>query len=207
MKQTAPDPLAFFGQIKWLDGRDLLDTIEPYRREFLRRALYTFRDDGSPLYNLVLSGRGKTNNKTTDLVLASFYRLLAWDSPNGNDIKILANDLEQSGDDLQLAKKLVAANPRLSKEVAVLQRGIRRKDNRGEIRILPAQDALGSHGKTSSMNGFDEVHGYRTWDIFEALAPDPTRVDALTWITSYDTIYNSPGVPLFDMKARGCCWR
>jgi hypothetical protein len=30
--------------------------------------------------------------------------------------------------------------------------------------------------------------------------PDPTRADALTWITSYDTIYNSPGIPLFDFK-------
>ena len=86
---------------------------------------------------------------------------------------------------------------------AQLARGIRHKDGRGEIRILPARDALGSHGKTASLNAFDEVHGYRDWDIFEALAPDPTRVDALTWVTSYDTIFNSPGVPLFDMKARG----
>ena len=39
--------------------------------------------------------------------------------------------------------------------------------------------------------------------MFEALAPDPTRQDTLTWITSYDTIYNSAGIPLFDMKQIG----
>ena len=39
-----------------------------------------------------------------------------------------------------------------------------------------------------------------TWGLFEALAPDPTRPDALTWIASYDTIWSTPGVPLFDLK-------
>jgi hypothetical protein len=60
--------------------------------------------------------------------------------------------------------------------------------------------------------GFDEVHGYKNYDLFEALAPDPTRPDTLTWITSYDTIWNSPGIPLFHPEEerkegsdRGCC--
>ena len=39
--------------------------------------------------------------------------------------------------------------------------------------------------------------------MLEALAPDPTRTDALRWITSYDTIYNTAGVPLFDLKQVG----
>jgi hypothetical protein len=43
----------------------------------------------------------------------------------------------------------------------------------------------------------------RDWNLLEALQPDPTRPDALTWITSYDTIYNVPGVPLFDLKKIG----
>ncbi|MGX5846930.1 hypothetical protein ACWGTO_07610 [Mesorhizobium sp. PL10] len=201
---TSPSPIDFFARLNWIDGRPLMDTIEPYRREFMMRALYTLRDDGSPLYNLVLSGRAKKNNKTTDLVLASFYRLLIWDSSHGNDVNILANDEDQAGDDLKLAKKLIDANPlTLGREVNALTKGIRRRDNRGEIRILPARDALGAHGKTASLNAYDEIHGYRNWDIFEALAPDPTRADALQWITSYDTIYSSPGVPLYDLKQLG----
>src|SRR4029077_1816811 len=51
--------------------------------------------------------------------------------------------------------------------------------------------------------GYDEVHSYRTHDVFEALSLDPTRPDALMWITTYDTIYNTPGVPLVDFKALG----
>ena len=104
----------------------------------------------------------------------------------------------------QLGKKLVQANPKtLGRELAISQKGIGRKDGRGSMRVLPSRDAIGSHGKTAIFIGFDEIHGYKTWDIFEALAPDPTRRDALTWITSYDTIYNAPGVPLYDMKAAG----
>jgi phage terminase large subunit-like protein len=202
--RPGPPPLDFYSRLFWIDGRPLLDTMEPYRRDLLMRALWTFREDGTPLYNLVLSGRAKKNHKTTDLVLAGLYRLLMWASPAGNDGYILANDEEQAGDDLGLAKKLVAINPgTLGSEVKVLSKSLVRKDGGGSLRILPANDVTGAHGKTASFIGFDEIHGYRNHDIFEALAPDPTRADALIWITSYDTIYNAPGVPLYDYKARG----
>jgi hypothetical protein len=62
---------------------------------------------------------------------------------------------------------------------------------------------VGLHGKTSIFTGFDEIHGYRNYDLFEALAPDPTRTNTLTWITSYDTIWSSAGIPLSDYKACG----
>ena len=75
-----------------------------------------------------------------------------------------------------------------------------RRDGRGTLAILPARDVMGAHGKTYLFVGFDEIHGYRDWAMFEALAPDPTRPDALTWIATYDTIWSTPGVPLFDLK-------
>lgn len=193
-------PLDFFGGLKWIDGRPLVDTMEPYRRDLMTRALFTFRPDGTPLYNMVLSGRAKKNWKTADLILAGFYRLLLWDSAQGNDAFILANDEDQAGDDLTLAKKIVAAKPVLSRELVILQKEILRKDDMGSMKILPARNVLGAHGKTAIFIGFDEIHGYKDWGLFEALAPDPTRVDTLTWITSYDTIYNRPGIPLHDLK-------
>jgi hypothetical protein len=101
-----------------------------------------------------------------------------------------------------LAKKLIASNPMLAAEVIVRAKMIERQDGRGVMQILPARDVVGSHGKTFIFVGFDEIHGYRDWSLLEALAPDPTRPDALTWITTYDTIYNSPGVPLYDLRAQ-----
>jgi hypothetical protein len=188
--------LQFFSLLKWLDGKPLADTIEPYRRELLTRALDSHR------YTLVLAGRGKKNAKTLDLILASLYCLLVPQPLQGNDALILANDEDQAADDLSLAKKLVAANPLLLAEVEILQKEIRRRDRRGTLKILPAKDIVGAHGKTAAFVGFDEIHGYRNWDLLEALTPDPTR-NVLTWVTSYASIYNVPGAPLHDLMAIG----
>jgi hypothetical protein len=85
----------------------------------------------------------------------------------------------------------------------VLQKEIARKDGRGSLRILPARDVAGAHGKTYLFLGYDEIHSYRSHDLFEALAPDPTRRDVLIWITSYAGIRHAPGVPLYDLMQTG----
>lgn len=198
-----PHPLDFFRLLRWLDGRPLLDTIEPYRRAIFSEVLATFDPDGTPRYSLSLCGRAKKNWKTADLCLAALYRFLAWPSTQGNDSYILANDEGQAGDDLSLAKKLIACNPSLDAEVKVYEKEIARRDDNGVLRILPARDAIGAHGKTYLFAGFDEIHGYRNHDLFEALAPDPTRHDVLTWITSYAGIRHAPGIPLYDLMQAG----
>jgi hypothetical protein len=198
----APHPFSFFERLVWLDGRPLMTTIEPYRRAIFEAVLYTFDDDGRLQFNLALCGRAKKNWKTADAVLAALYRLLAWPQPG--DCFILANDEGQAADDLSLAKKLVAANGVLKRELSPpLAKEIRRKDGRGTVAILPAGDVAGAHGKTYGFCAFDEIHGYRDHSLFEALAPDPTRHDALTWITSYAGIRHAPGIPLYDFMRTG----
>jgi hypothetical protein len=203
MTTAAPHPFDFFQGLVWLDGKPLMATIEPYRRAIFEAVLYTFAPDGRLRFNLTLCGRAKKNWKTADLILAGLYRLLAWPSPNGNDAFILANDEQQAGDDLALAKKIVAVNPVLEREVTVKAKSIERKDGRGILQILPAGDVAGAHGKTYGFCGFDEIHAYRNHDLFEALAPDPSRLDALIWITSYAGLRHAPGIPLYDLMRAG----
>ena len=74
------------------------------------------------------------------------------------------------------------------------------KDGSGLIRILPTGDASGLHGKTFGFLGLDEIHTQADWRVLEALQPDPTRRDALTWITSYDSVTDAEGQPLHDLK-------
>jgi hypothetical protein len=81
----APHPFDFFAQLVWLDGRPLMDTIEPYRRDIFESVLWTFDADGNPQINMAVNGRAKKNWKSTDLILAAFYRLLVWPSAAGND--------------------------------------------------------------------------------------------------------------------------
>ena len=196
-------PLEFFKHLSWVEGTPLLKTIELYRQRMFMRTLYTFDADGRQLYNRVLTGRGKKNWKTSDLLLAGLYRFLAWKGAQGNDCAIIANDEGQAGDDLELLKKIIAINPMLAREVTVKQKEIERNDGRGRFVILPARDVAGLHGKTFLFIGYDEIHGYRNYDVMEALTMDPTRLDGLEWITSYASIYNTPGKPLFDLTLTG----
>ena len=198
-----PHPLKFFSLLRWIDGRWLVDVIEPYRQRIFEQALYSLDEDGRPRYNLVLAGRAKKNWKSADLILVGLFRLLAWKSTSGNQCYCLANDLDQAKDDLELAKKIIKANRILASAVTVKQRIIERKDGQGFLEILPAQDIAGTHGKSYLFVGYDEIHSYKSWDILEALQPDPHRPDALQWITSYASIYHKPGIPLFDIFVAG----
>jgi phage terminase large subunit-like protein len=195
---TELQPLQFFARLKWIDGRPLLSTLESYRRRLFEQFFAPDPEARRYRYNLGLVGRAKKNWKTVDLVLACLYALMA-DSPGGNQVYIVANDEDQSADDLTLAKKLIKVNSLLDEWVRVKKNVIERRDGEGFIEILPAQDAVGAHGKTYRLLGIDEIHGYRNWDLLEALAPDPTRRDTQTWITSYATLFHRPGVPLFDL--------
>src|ERR1700761_122762 len=84
----APHPLTLFSHLVWLDGRPLMETIEPYRRAILGDSLFAFDEEGRPQFNFVLCGRAKKNWKTTDLILAALYRLLVWPGDKGNDAYI-----------------------------------------------------------------------------------------------------------------------
>lgn len=209
MRTAVPAPasdgpvLRFLGALRWIDRTPLLDHIEPYRRRIFESALGEIDGTGRPRYNLVLTGRAKKNWKTADEVIAALYCLVGDDASGGNQCYLLANDEDQAGDDLALAKKIIAANPLLDDALTVRAKTIVRRDGRGFLEILPAQDVAGAHGKTYRFCGLDEIHGYRTWDLLEAMQLDPTRTDSLMWITSYASIYHRPGVPLFDLCATG----
>lgn len=203
-KTNRVSPLAFFRHLKWIDGRPLLDVIEPYRRRIFMDVLFTFDEQGDPRYNLALLGRAAKNWKSADAVLAGLYRLLAWPTaPQGNDILLVANDEDQAGDDLQIAKRLVEVNPIIQREVRVLAKAIDRDDGGGMMTVLPAGDVVGQHGKTYGFLAFDEMHGAKDYGLLEALKLDPSRKDALMWITTYDALIHRSGIPVYDFMQRG----
>jgi hypothetical protein len=109
--------LDFLKLVRWLDGRPVLDYVEPYRRQILTDVLDQHLPDGRVRYNLALVGRAKKNWKSADLVLASLFALVANDSPGGNVVYLIANDETQAGDDLGLAKKLIELSPHFTREV------------------------------------------------------------------------------------------
>jgi hypothetical protein len=199
-KKGEPSPLELLDRLLWLDGSPL--AVERYRRDIFRRA-FSVDAQGVPRYSLILCGRGKKNAKSLDLVLAGISSLLLRESAQGSGGYLLANDLDQADDDLDLAKKLTKANPLLRELLVIRAKALERRDGRGELLILPAGDVKGSHGKSATFLGYDEIHEYRDYSLLEALSPDPTRRDVLTWICSYDSLWHTPGRPLWDMYRRG----
>lgn len=183
---TQIHPIEFFRHLVWLDGRPLLEVMEPYRQEILATSLYTFRPDGSPLYRRILTGRSKKNSKTSDAVLSALYKCLVWKAhgDNGNEVYFLASDLAQANDDLDLCKKLVRRNPLLDAELTIKSNVIERKDGRGFIEILPAGDAQGLHGKTYLFLVLDELHTQKDYRVLEALEIDRTRHDTVQYFAS-----------------------
>ena len=189
----------FVQPLLWLDGAPLASRIEPYRWRIFDQAFQRRADLALAFaFTLVLTGRAKKNWKTADLILAELFALMD-DSPGGNQVYHVANDEGQADDGLELAKKLVKVNPLLEDWLVIRRNVIERRDGAGFIEILPANDAIGSHGKTYRLLGIDEIHGYRNWDLLEALAPDPTRADAQTWIATYASLHHKQGAPLFDL--------
>ena len=90
--------LDFFALLRWLDGRPLVDVIEPYRRHIFSAVLDERKPDGRLRYNLAVLGCAKKNWKSADLVFAALFALLENDSPGGNQCSILANDEGQAND-------------------------------------------------------------------------------------------------------------
>jgi hypothetical protein len=167
------------------------------------RRFFDAKDEaGRPTVNVGLFGRGKKNWKSGDAVLAAL-RAVSEDWPAGAQVYVVANDKDQAYDDLVIAEKVVRANPLLLERLKITKNTIERKDGRGFVEVLPAQDVAGSHGKTFRLVIFDEIHAYRNWDLFEALAFDPTRPESQWWITSYASLYHKPGAPLHDLMQSG----
>ncbi|MBI4560545.1 MAG: hypothetical protein HY724_00765 [Candidatus Rokubacteria bacterium] len=190
----------FLDHLRWIDGTPLRDSLEPYRRRIFEQA---FEMEGDAFrYNLVLCGRAKKNWKSADLIFALLWALLE-PRPGRKECFLAAFDEDQAANDLTLLKLLIRANPALSKHLSIRQNIVSRRDGQGFAEVLPGQSHLGEHGRTFRFLGIDEIHTQKTWDLLEALQPDPTRLDAQTWITSYASVFHRVGVPLFDLCAAG----
>jgi hypothetical protein len=192
--------MSFFSKLKWIDGTPL--AIEPYRERLFKQYFDERREDGSLRYNLGLFGRGKKNNKTLDLDLGALWSLME-PTPGQHEVLLVAFDEDQGKNALDLLKLLIRANPTLGKLLTIRDNLILRNDGLGYIKVLPGQSAAGEHGRTYRFLGIDEIHNQKTWDLLEALQPDPFRANSQVWITSYASLLHKPGVPLFDLTLMG----
>jgi hypothetical protein len=182
--------------LRWLDGRPLLATIEPYRL----RNFTAFLDDQR--YNVGLFGRAKKNWKSADAMIAAL-RAVSEDRPAGSQVYVLANDRDQARDDLVLLEKIVRVNPLLEARLTIRRNVIERKDAAASSKCCRRRTSPARTARRSGSSSSTRSTATKSWDLFEALAFDPTRPEAQWWITSYASLFHRPGVPLFDLMAIG----
>ena len=125
-------------------------------------------------------------------------------SVQGSDGFILANDQDQAGDDLALAKKLIAINPDLAAEIEVLANELRLRDGSGLAEDIAGEGyCLARTARARRSSATTKFWAIATGSLMEALQPDPTRADALQWVTSYASLFNTAGAPLHDLMQVG----
>jgi hypothetical protein len=96
------------------------------------------------------------------MVLAGLYCLMCRDSPQGSDVLIVANDEDQAGADLDLAKKLVGINPDLAEGTVP-----RIETNRSLIAELKERIVTGPQPSIRVADLLQPLEDRRSWTIWD----------------------------------------
>jgi hypothetical protein len=108
----------------------------------------------------------------------------------------------QAADSLTLARP-VAANVIIAREVEVRAQEIIHRGGKRSHADPAGARCLWCARQDLPVHGFDQIHAYRAYGLIEALAPDPTWLDAVAWITGYSGIRHSSGITLHDLMPAG----
>ncbi|MCI0398227.1 MAG: hypothetical protein L0322_25305, partial [Chloroflexi bacterium] len=171
-------------------GFCLKETRKPIRlashqRDILRHC-FTAGPDGRLPYETVVYSCPKKSGKTTLAALATLYFAL-FIEPEGGEIYVCANDLEQSQarvySDVATAVRL---NPVLAGRTTVQTR-VTVLDNGTTINALPS-DYAGAAGSRHGLTVWDELWAYTTESarrLWDELTPVPTRLNSIRFIATY----------------------
>ena len=161
------------------------------------------RQDGRPLYSMVLAGRGKKNGKSLDLILAALFVLMIRRSVQGSDGYILANEATRPAMTWRWRASWLPAirsfQVRSSHWRASCGFGMVARRSRYCRRGTPLARTARSRRLSATMK-FGHI---ATGRLMEAMQPDPTRADTLQWVTSYARLFTTAGAPLHDLMQIG----
>lgn len=109
-------------------------------------------------------------------------------SPPGDELLIVANDLEQAqGRVFKEARRAFVSNPILRNEASFIGERQIRLNNGTTIKAIPS-DYAGEAGANMGLTSWDELWGYtseRARRLYEELTPVPTRKNSIRIITTY----------------------
>ena len=167
----------------------------PHEREYFRLVY-----DMLSLCNVFIFSAIKKSGKTT---LQAIFQLWWGHTHPGDEIKLAANDLEQStGRVFKVMCGLIRHNPALRSEAEVLADKIRLQN--GTVIEAIAVDAPSEAGANQGSTGWDELWGYtseRSLRLWEELTPVPNK-PSVRFVTTYAGWENESKL-LWDLYVSG----
>jgi phage terminase large subunit-like protein len=158
--------------IKWIekfcsagDGRPM--RLLEYQKADIIRPMFGWKNaDGSYKHRFCYIEIGKGNGKSGLLSALAAYLCFAAGEVNA-EIYCIATDRKQAGIVHEDIKKLVRANPELSKRSMVTRDTIAYMDKANKIKAV-SSDVGSSHGWRPHALIFDELHTYRDSELFDS---------------------------------------
>lgn len=193
--------------IKFIEDLYRIESGEPVKLEEWQKNRIFFpifsdlNDNGLRKYNLALIGLGKKNGKSEMAGMVASYMLLG-DGEVDPEVISVANDKDQAKIVFERTKRAFERSPVLKSEVTIRRDSIEVKKGYGVYRVISA-DSTTAHGLNASCTIFDELWGFRNYDLWEALTHSPARKQALHFIITYSSYEPWDGALLWDLYQRG----
>lgn len=170
-QDAADRAVKFFGLLHLVEGKGagkpwpLMQWME---YEVIRPLFGYKKADGTRLYRTVWLEVPRKNAKTTLAAGLALYGLLA-DGEPGAQVYMGARDRSQARLCFELARKMVAASPKLRQRCKAVRSYIEAPGSGSVLRTISGE-ALSQHGFNAHVAVLDEVHAHKNRDLWDVLS-------------------------------------
>lgn len=175
--------------------------LAQHQRDFLRIA-FAFDADGRLPWDTIVYSAPKKSGKTGFGAAVTCWWAFCHEAPN--DIKIVANDLDQSvGRVFGAIAGMIKSNPILDASASITASTIR-LSNDTSIEAI-ASEYRGSAGSNHGWTVWDELWGFTSEDsrrLWDELTPVPTRKNSVRFVVTYAGFENESNL-LWDLYQAG----
>ncbi len=165
--------------------------LEPWQREYLRKLLYTYNEDGTRQYRRSLLALPRKNGKTQ--LCAALAVFMGFCGEQGGEIVIAAGDRAQAGLLFDAAKQLLESAPTLATRAKIYRNSIMIPETNSVIKAI-SSEAGTKHGFGCSVVIVDEFHVFKDRELVSVLETSTghRRDPLVIYVTTAGTDKNSP---------------
>ena len=165
--------------------------LEPWQREYLRKLLYTYNEDGTRQYRRSLLALPRKNGKTQMCAALALY--MGFCDDEGAEVIAAAGDRSQAGLLFDAAKQLLESAPTLASRAKIYRNSIVIPETNSVIKAI-SSEAGTKHGFNCSCVLIDEYHVFKDRELVDVLetSTGARKNPLVVYVTTAGTDKNSP---------------